>query len=291
LLRAANVFTAASNVVAGFLLVQGEWAPAVPLLLLLLTSALLYEAGMVLNDALDATVDRVERPERPIPSGRVARSTALGVGWLLLAGGVAMAGLVSWRIANLAPLIVAAALAAVVAMYDLGLKATWAGPWAMGWCRMLNVLLGASVAVDATRLHRAWFVAAAIGLYTTGITYLARSEVRLQSGAARRLGVALPILGLMLLAAWGKVAAPRPNEALWLAGVIVLAAMTWASRPLELVRQASPLVIRRQVGRMILGFLLIDAWVAGLSAGWTAALVLLALVVPTSWLARSAPMT
>ena len=34
----------------------------------------LYAAGMVLNDAFDAELDARERPERPIPSGRISRS-------------------------------------------------------------------------------------------------------------------------------------------------------------------------------------------------------------------------
>ena len=41
-----------------------------------------------LNDFFDAEVDAVERPERPIPSGRISRSTAGCVGWSLLAAGV-----------------------------------------------------------------------------------------------------------------------------------------------------------------------------------------------------------
>ena len=39
---------------------------------LLLSSAGLYLGGMVLNDVFDARLDAVERPERPIPSGRVS---------------------------------------------------------------------------------------------------------------------------------------------------------------------------------------------------------------------------
>ena len=95
ILRAANVFTAISNVIAGFLLVQGDWQPIGPLLLLMLASALLYEAGMVLNDVCDAELDAVERPERPIPSGRISRHAALRVGIGLLVGGVFIAVAVS----------------------------------------------------------------------------------------------------------------------------------------------------------------------------------------------------
>ena len=45
-------------------------------------SSCLYLAGMALNDYADRDVDAVERPGRPIPSGRVTPGFALG-----LAGG------------------------------------------------------------------------------------------------------------------------------------------------------------------------------------------------------------
>src|SRR5699024_11386515 len=51
------------------------------------SSMCLYWAGMALNDFADRELDRAERPERPIPSGRVAPSTALGV-----ASGLTLAG-------------------------------------------------------------------------------------------------------------------------------------------------------------------------------------------------------
>ncbi|MGW5016514.1 UbiA family prenyltransferase, partial [Micromonospora chalcea] len=42
-------------------------------------SVLLYWAGMAANDWADRRLDAVERPERPIPSGRVRPAVALGV--------------------------------------------------------------------------------------------------------------------------------------------------------------------------------------------------------------------
>ncbi|WP_375373510.1 UbiA family prenyltransferase, partial [Micromonospora sp. ATA51] len=42
-------------------------------------SVLLYWAGMAANDWADRHLDAVERPERPIPSGRVSPPAALGL--------------------------------------------------------------------------------------------------------------------------------------------------------------------------------------------------------------------
>ena len=44
-------------------------------------------AGIVLNDVFDAQIDAAERPQRPIPSGRVSLATARIAGWQFLAGG------------------------------------------------------------------------------------------------------------------------------------------------------------------------------------------------------------
>jgi 4-hydroxybenzoate polyprenyltransferase len=176
LLRLGNVFTAASNVIAGFLIVRGQWQPAGVLAALVGSSASLYAAGMVLNDAFDAELDSRERPERPIPSGRVPRRNAFAVGWTLLAGGVALGGLATALSNQAGPLVVACCLALTIVMYDAGLKSTWAGPSAMGWCRTLNVLLGASASRRIAEFGPIWLYAAAIGAYTVALTLLAKRE-------------------------------------------------------------------------------------------------------------------
>src|SRR5262245_49488641 len=62
-------------------------------LLLALSSACLYSAGMVWNDYFDVEQDKRERPERPIPSGRVTRREAARLGGSLFAGGLLFAAL------------------------------------------------------------------------------------------------------------------------------------------------------------------------------------------------------
>ena len=46
---------------------------------LVASSSCLYLAGMALNDYADREIDAVERPGRPIPSGRVSPGFALGL--------------------------------------------------------------------------------------------------------------------------------------------------------------------------------------------------------------------
>lgn len=220
LLRAANVFTAASNIIAGFLIVQRDWQPVGALAALIASSACLYLAGMVLNDFFDAEIDAAERPERPLPSGRIARSTAGMAGWSQLATGVAIGWAVSWQFAIIAPGLIASLLAIAIVQYDGGLKKTRIGPFAMGWCRVLNVLLGASIAADLSQQYVAFTYALVVGAYTVALTYVARSEMLGNVARSLRIRSVVTRLlqGFIVLDAGAATLAAG-----WLAGMVVLA--------------------------------------------------------------------
>ncbi|MDQ1045337.1 SCO3242 family prenyltransferase [Streptomyces sp. V4I2] len=163
------------------------------------SSVCLYWAGMALNDYADAAVDSVERPERPIPSGRVPRRTALSVATGLTAAGLGLATLSGGR----RGLAAALPLTALVWAYDLKLKSTPAGPAAMAGARALDVLAGAvagggqvpspasgggaGTAGTARALGRAAVPALLTGLHTYTLTLLSRHEI---SGAPARLPAA-----------------------------------------------------------------------------------------------------
>jgi 4-hydroxybenzoate polyprenyltransferase len=144
------------------------------------SSVCLYCAGMAANDWADRWLDAVERPERPIPSGRVSPRAAFGIAAGLTAAGLALAGAAGGRRA----LAVAGPLAAAVWAYDLRLKNTAAGPAGMALCRGLDVLFGAS---GSERPARAVPSALAVALHTYTVTALSRREV---SGAEPRLAAA-----------------------------------------------------------------------------------------------------
>ncbi|MEU3831124.1 SCO3242 family prenyltransferase [Streptomyces microflavus] len=114
-------------------------------------SLCLYEAGMALNDWADREEDAVDRPHRPIPSGRISPSAALGAAGALTAAGLALAAR-----AGRPALAVATGLAATVWAYDLHLKHTKAGPAAMAAARSLDLLLGATATATATATSTAY---------------------------------------------------------------------------------------------------------------------------------------
>lgn len=133
-----------------------------------LSSTCLYWSGMAFNDWCDRVVDADERPERPIPSGRVSPPVALAVAAGLGAAGVAISAVVGGRRA----LGVSLPLAALICAYDGVAKDSPAGPFVMASTRCLDVLLGAY----AGPAH-AWAPALAMGTHTVGLTTLSRGEV------------------------------------------------------------------------------------------------------------------
>ncbi|MEV0238902.1 SCO3242 family prenyltransferase [Streptomyces sp. NPDC050674] len=135
------------------------------------SSLCLYEAGMALNDWADRDVDAVERPHRPLPSGRVRPAAALTAACDLTTAGLALAAR-----AGRPALAVATPLAVTVWAYDLGLKHTPAGPVAMGAARGLDLLLGA--AATAGRTRKALPSAALLGTHTLAVTTVSRQEAQ-----------------------------------------------------------------------------------------------------------------
>nr|WP_244204616.1 UbiA family prenyltransferase [Streptomyces africanus] len=162
------------------------------------SSLCLYEAGMALNDWADRDVDAVERPHRPLPSGRIRPSTALTAACALTAAGLTLAAR-----AGRPALAVAAPLAATVWAYDLGLKHTPAGPVAMGAARGLDLLLGAAATTGRTR--QALPSAALLGTHTLAVTTVSRQEAQGGSPLA-------PLAALATTALLTRVVTHRPPD-------------------------------------------------------------------------------
>ncbi|BAL89770.1 putative transferase [Actinoplanes missouriensis 431] len=135
----------------------------------------LYWAGMAANDWADRDLDAVERPERPVPSGRITPGQALAVASGLTAAGVGIAALTGGRRSAA----VAVPLAGAIWLYDLWAKNTAAGPPMMALCRGLDVLLGASGGQGrgAGWVRDAAPAAVTMAAHTATVTLLSRREV------------------------------------------------------------------------------------------------------------------
>jgi 4-hydroxybenzoate polyprenyltransferase len=207
---------------------------------------------MALNDYADATVDAVERPQRPVPSGRVPRRTALSLACGLTAAGLGLAALSGGR----RGLGVALPLTGLVWAYDLKLKSTKAGPAAMAGARALDVLAGAVTAGGTKSGRRGLVPAALVGLHTYTLTALSRHEI---SGAPARLPAAtLGVSAATALAAAGTApAGPGRHPDARTAAVAAAGALcylgTYGLAQVKAVREPSGENVRRAVGAGILG--------------------------------------
>jgi 4-hydroxybenzoate polyprenyltransferase len=287
LLRLPNVFTAFADILLGTI-AAGVWlANPIGAIMLLLASGCQYCSGMVWNDYFDFEIDKRERPFRPLPSGRIAHSTAFTIAIALLAAGVLLA-LVSgitpghWTIV---PGALAALLAVAILLYDALLKHTFLGPLAMASCRFLNVLLGLSLANGEEfpwimRLH----FAAVVGIYIVGVTWFARQEAG-RSRPAQLSAASIIVLIALLLALALPVYRPAGHGIWAFPYVLVGFGFLLGVPAVRAILQPDPQHVQAAVKRAILGIVLLDAILCTTQAGWWG-LVIVLLLPPALWLGK-----
>lgn len=237
-----------------------------PTAVLAVSSVCLYWAGMALNDYADRDLDAKERPERPIPSGRVRPGRALAVALALTGSGLGLTAATG----GLRALRVALPLAGAVYAYDLSLKDTHAGPAVMAVARGLDVLLGGAVAAEG--VCRALPAAAAIAAHTYGVTTLSRGEVN--GGTAPRSSVALVATGLATsLAGCAILRGARAGYGTAEATLLLAVYAGFVGRAqVRATRRSDAAVTRQAVGASILGLMPLQAaLIAGRGRPLTAA--------------------
>lgn len=286
LTRPPNILTAVADILAGFA-VSGSIAEIVDagsgwfyvpewrnLLLLIISTCGLYGGGVVLNDFFDAELDKAERPERPIPSGKASRFGAFVLGTVLLTVGIQSASFVSFTSA-----MIATGIAILAVFYDgWGKHHAFFGLLNMGLCRAGNLLLGISVLPAA--IHDRWFVMAIPLLYIAAVTAVSRGEVHGRTGTSLNKASRLYVAAVFMLAGLGLFPAFRLR--LSLPYIVLFAWMIFM--PLRKARQSrQPKDIGRAVKFGVLALIPMDAAIAAGFAGWDYAL-LLVLLLPLSLL-------
>lgn len=276
LARPANVVTAFADVLAGFAAAgaadafrHGNDALGSDLISLLLATAGLYAGGVVFNDVFDAQLDALERPERPIPSGRVTQLQAAAFGAALMVLGVAAAGFV-----GIVPFITAALIAACALLYDaIGKHHPVIGPINMGACRGANLLLGVSVVPGM--LGELWFIALIPIAYIGAVTSISRGEVHGGSHATGMLAVVLAAAVTGALVLLGIRLDYRTVRTLPFLAVFV--ALVFPPFLRAAVHPA-PERLRSAVKAGVLALVAMDATLAAGFGGWIAGLIVLVLL-------------
>ncbi len=306
LIRLPNVFTVVSEIMMAYLVVHPGLVPFSGFVLLLASSVCLYWAGMVLNDLFDVQKDREERPDRPIPSGRVPLTHANLLGWGLLIIGVALGGAAGfvtgaelpWRSGVMA-LIVAVSVVA----YDGVFKSTLLGPVFMGLCRWGNVLLGMStgpvISDYATRVFgfdaMQLAIAGGIGVYITGVTFFARNEAGIGGGDKGGWwgGAIVMVLGLVWLGSMTHVSVALAGRydltmphSLWPLAVAAVS-VTTLRRVFLFLLNPDPRSIQLAVKGCIISLIVFHAAVCmATRSPWWWSVLLLGLTIPMHVLGR-----
>ncbi len=257
--RVSNLPTVWSNVLAGATLSGAALAPdAAPVLAAIaLAISLLYLAGMYLNDAFDRRIDARERPERPIPAGRVTAATVFTSGFAMMATGLLVLGATGLlplsatggATAAAVPLLSGLALAAAIVTYDAYHKGNPFSPVVMGLCRALVYVTSAvAFAAPTTGLVVA---AAVLWSYLIGLTYAAKQESLDRIGSLWPLSfLAVPFLYALPIAAASVL------------GALVFAAFAgWTGLAVRRLFRRRPGDVPRAVAALLAGICLLDSLV------------------------------
>ncbi|MDX1963863.1 MAG: UbiA family prenyltransferase [Pirellulales bacterium] len=299
LLRLPNLFSAWADIFLGWLVANPDWwwqnsslGSRLQFILLLLCSSGIYLAGMVWNDIFDAKIDEIERPQRPIPAGKISLATARGLGWGLFAAGLMASVAASALSQNFLPMATAAVLALTAHSYNAVLKFTPLGPVCLGLCRALNVLLGMSTAVPMWEFWQVC-IAAGLGIYIMGVTVFAAGEAGYSARTRLIVGWVVMLLGMAVLwfnPHWLRDYPPLPTKLeaspliwsyMWLAlaGLISL-------RPLIAIANPHPQLVQLAVVQSLRSLIILDAVVCYSVRDAAGAVMILVLIIPSLLLGR-----
>ncbi|SFB51600.1 UbiA-like protein EboC [Algoriphagus aquimarinus] len=293
LTRPANVVTAIADIWAGCA-IAGAWTYIfidfgaganeflIDLAWLSLSTIGLYAGGVAFNDVFDAELDAVERPERPIPSGRVSKAKAAWMSFLLLVVGVIAAAQV-----NLISAVIALAVAVLAVLYDYwGKHQNLIGPINMGLCRTGNLLLGVSVIPEM--LPTFWPLGLIPLVFVAAITMISRGEVHGKNRTALYGGLSMYVIVIFTIGAMPIVHGTEIWEVLpflALLGYMIFPPLVKA------IRSQDPKLIGKSVKAAVISLIIVNASIASAFAGWQIGIIVLLLLPISLWLAKKFAVT
>ncbi|MDO4550215.1 MAG: UbiA family prenyltransferase [Planctomycetia bacterium] len=332
LVRLPNVFTVWADVIMAFCITLcasifhlTAWEYAF-LGIFIFASTLCYWAGMILNDVHDFPEDSRRRAERPLVNGKISLMTAKKMGYvMLLAGGfmfLAVTVLVrflsnpdllenhehfflqKWQNAGLTFFVILLFILSIL-FYNTRLKNTWAGPFLMGACRALHLLvifliLSWHGTLNITSADSPlWMIPAFSFIYITGLTFFARNETEEEyqkNGLSQQiLSVCALTGGILILLRFVeklKIFAPdslisgvTQNPWMWQILIIYLAVFV-GLRTFNALLNGSEKRIRRGVKQAIFTLFMVDAALVFTVSGIFTAGFILLMIFPATILGR-----
>ena len=273
LVRAGTLLSPGADVAAGLCLAGLPWSADAGRAVL--ASICIYAAGMVFNDHADRRLDATQRPERPIPSGRIAPTTALLLGLTLMASGLVLAPFKLYY----------AVIAGLVLAYDYVVKSSAiAGALNMGTLRALNLAAGAVAVSGAAPPRVVVIAAAAYGVYIIAVTFLGILEDHRQVPA--RAVISLQLVP-PLCASLALLGMPEPWPAAALAFGLTILFMA-RMRKIETWNQKA---IRGSMTWLLLGTMLYTGLLCMSAGRLLECAAVLAAVMPARWISRRIALT
>ena len=195
LTRMSNLPTCWTNVLTGCAigsLAASKPVAILPVVILSIIISLFYMAGMALNDLGDAGIDRGQRPNRPIASGRISPRAALIFIVSLFVTATVLLLIYFAHCIHLALVLVA-----MIILYDITHKRSSHSVIFMASCRALIYIISAyavfSETTEGFRIDTA-IASAVLALYIAFMSLVARSENRQQIDNRRWLSIAIMLL-------------------------------------------------------------------------------------------------
>ena len=282
LCRPPNLPTAAADILAGLaiagFIADSNWSTSA--LFLVFSSIFLYAGGVVFNDYFDFELDKIERPERALPSGLIKRKNAVIFGAVLFMIGLTFA-FANSKISGL----IAIALITAILIYDAQAKHhSFFGPLTMGICRGLNLLLGMSIILPLFHWH---YIGIPV-LFIFSVTLVSRGEVH--GNNKRNLilsGVLYASVILCVILLHQYFGSEQNWYLLFLAifGLMVLLPL------IKAYRENIPKNIMKAVKAGVLSIILLDASLATAFAGILYGLIILLLLPISIGLAKAFAVT
>jgi len=258
----------------------------VQILLLVTISILLYCVGLILNDLCDYSIDKKERPDRPLASGKVSRRAAIGLVVTFSSLALALSFII-----NITTFVISSILLITIFGYDKILKKTRAGPFTIGAARVMNVLLGASVDFGNIGSYPQFiiltFVLSMTFVYVSLIGTISRYEVHKFPKDSKLLLIPAIVAAIIFLIVLFSFAGLFKYESL-----IMLVFFSFIMGITFYKFQKNDSVgIQRMVKNMIMSIIVLDSTFLSGIVGIEIGLVVLVLLAPLLILARKMYMT
>ena len=287
LVRFPNLFTLPSNILVGFVIVSTlSQIVFVQVLFVVTISILIYCVGIMLNDYFDFTIDKKERPDRPLPSGKISRKIAI-----LLAFVFSILVLILSFIVSMQTLAISSILLAVVFGYDKYLKKTPVGPYTIATARVMNILLGVSVNINNignySQIVILTFVLSITFVYVSLIGFLSKYEIY---GFSNNLKLFLfpTVLGIIItsIVLFSYAGFFRYDSLIILALFSFIMGLSYYK-----ISKKDSLGIQKIIQNMILSIIILDSTFLSGIGGIELGLVVLTLLAPLHLLSKKMYMT